>query len=320
MQNLSDRLYTGDGKRRHEPLENAWTQPEPYIAAADLTEAVNIALDLRRPLLLEGEPGCGKTQLAYAVAYELGYPLKACYIRSTTRAQDLLYAYDAVRRLYDIQEAKAGDGSAKFPSRKKYVSLGRLGEAIEMAQGDVPSVVLIDEIDKADIDFPNDLLLVLDRLQFEVTEVEEAYTVDALNGKTRTERKDSLPLILITSNREKELPKPFLRRCLFHYIEFPKEKELEAILRSHFSREAITPLFTAALRKFWALRQQKQFRWRKIPGTSELLDWVHILERKGRQKKITHEKLSELSIQKLPFTDALIKTQSDLDNLRKSKI
>jgi MoxR-like ATPase len=319
ISDLSKRIYVGDGKRRYAPLQNAWDQPEPYIAAPVLAEAINIALYLRRPLLLEGEPGCGKTQLAYAVAYELGYPLKACYIRSTTKADDLLYTYDAVRRLYDIQEPKGSDGSKKLPSRREYVNLGRLGEAIKLAHDDIPSVVLIDEIDKADIDFPNDLLLVLDRLQFEVAEIGEEYKFDALNGKDRTQRKDYLPLIIITSNREKELPKPFLRRCLYHYIEFPDQDTLEAILKTHFNRQTITPLFSEALKKFWTLRGQKQFSWRKIPGTSELLDWVHILEQKVESSEVELKKFRDRGIYELPFFETLVKTQGDLNALKKQQ-
>jgi MoxR-like ATPase len=320
MGEIGERIYVGDGKRRYEPLQNAWDQQEPYIAAPELAEAVNIALYLRRPLLLEGEPGCGKTQLAYAVAYELGYPLKPCYIRSTTRAQDLLYKYDAVKRFYDIQETRAvNDGTKVLPSRKVYVELGRLGEAIQLAQNDIPSVVLIDEIDKADIDFPNDLLLELDRLRFEVGEVKE-YTFDALKGQSRDQRKDCLPLIIVTSNREKELPKPFLRRCLFHYIEFPSRKTLVTILKTHFYQETITPLFTQALNKFWKLRFQQEFSWRKEPGTSEFLDWVRILEQKIGRNDIEIEEFKDCKIPKLPFLETLVKTQSDLDAIKKMQI
>ncbi|MCP4542432.1 MAG: MoxR family ATPase [Chloroflexi bacterium] len=317
MSDLAKRAYIGDGKCHYDPLPGAWSESEPYIASSTLAEAVNVALHLRRPLLVEGDPGCGKTRLAYATAYELGYPLKACYIRSTSRAQDLLYTYDAVKRLYDIQERKTIDDKRQPPSRKEYVSLGRLGEAIQLSQEDVPSVVLIDEIDKADIDFPNDLLLVLDRLQFEVDEVEGEYKFDALEGKSRDERKDVLPLIIVTSNREKELPKPFLRRCIFYYIDFPDYDTLVKIMESHFQK-GITPLFEEAIKQFWRLRQQ-EFRWRKIPSTSELLDWVQILERDEQDNRLQVQDLTTSPISNLPYLETLVKTQGDLDALKKLK-
>jgi MoxR-like ATPase len=277
--------------------------PEPYIASSSLIDAVNAALYLRRPLLLEGEPGCGKTRLAFNVAYELGYPLYECYIRSTSRAQDLLYDYDALSRLYDIQEKVAKD-------RKDYVTLKELGEAIKQSQNDKPSVVLIDEIDKADIDFPNDLLLELDRLQFQVKEVPEM-KFDALKGEKHQVRRQFLPLIIITSNREKELPKPFLRRCLFYYIEFPNKDELGQILIKHFGISKLTPLFDAALQKFWELRQVKNLR--KKPGTSEFIDWVRILARDEREKTLTVEQLKSCSkLGDLPHLETLVKNQSDI--------
>ena len=311
MDDLAKRSYTGKGECRYEPLPDAWQEPEPYIAPKSLTDAVNAALYLRRPLLLEGDPGCGKTRLAYAVAYELGFPLHTCYIRSTSRAQDLLYDYDALGRLYDIQEGKVADNPTKARSRQEYVTLGELGNAIAQSQNDIPSVVLIDEIDKADIDFPNDLLLELDRLQFQVKEVLEM-KFDALNGKKRQERREFLPLIIVTSNREKELPKPFLRRCLFYYIEFPNQETLKQILKSHFQPK-LTPLFEAALKKFWQLRELKS--WRKIPGTSEFLDWVAILEREQQAKKLTAKELESTHPVKLPHLETLVKTQSDREAL-----
>lgn len=311
MDDLAKRLYTGKGECRYEPLLDSWQEPEPYIAPKSLTDAVNAALYLRRPLLLEGDPGCGKTRLAYAVAYELGFPLYTCYIRSTSRAQDLLYDYDALGRLYDIQEGKVADNPTKARSRQEYVTLGDLGNAIAQSQNDIPSVVLIDEIDKADIDFPNDLLLEVDRLQFQVKEVPEM-KFDALNGKKRQERREFLPLIIISSNREKELPKPFLRRCLFYYIEFPNQETLKQILKSHFQPK-LTPLFEAALKKFWQLRELRN--WRKIPGTSEFLDWVTILEREQQAKKLTAKELESTYPANLPHLETLVKTQSDRDAL-----
>ena len=320
--------------------EDVPTIKEPYIASTSLAEAVNDALYLRRPLLIEGEPGCGKTRLAHSVAYELGYPLKECYIRSTSRAQDLLYTYDAVRRLYDLQEKnliirnetdtenkdeiessenkEQNETTNKSISRRQYVELGKLGEAIELSQKDIPSVVLIDEIDKADIDFPNDLLLVLDKLQFEVDEV-KGWKFDALQGQTPEQRRDFLPLIIITSNREKELPKAFLRRCLFYYIEFPEDEELEAIIKSHFQKD-ITPLFEQALIKFLQLRNQTKLAWRKKPSTSEFINWLRLLERDEEAKKITAQGLGDRALSQLPCLHTLVKNQSDRSALKKEEV
>jgi MoxR-like ATPase len=348
MTDMINRTYTGDGKRHYLPLPGAYDKPEPYRASDALRDAVNTALYLRRPLLLEGDPGCGKTRLAYSVAYELGLPLKAGYIRSTDRAQDLLYTYDAVGRLYDLQELRRAN--QKPAPRKKYVSLGILGEAIKLSQQDTPSVVLIDEIDKADIDFPNDLLLVLDRYQFNIPEArepgreqskEKVDEYDALRGGQIKDRQPYLPLVIITSNREKELPKPFLRRCVFFYIPFPNEKELKLIIESHFD-EGVTPLAEAALAQFNKMRTLKSLRWRKIPSTSELLDWLMLLRRDERDKKIVAHGnaddphaaiqylpqseagayianlLKESPPSGLPYLSALVKTQGDLDALAKA--
>ena len=314
---LRNRQYIGDGKRHYEPLRGALDQVEPYFAPPSLTEAINMALYLRRPLLIEGEPGTGKTRLAYSVAHELGFPLKEIYIRSTSRAQDLLYTFDSVKRLYDIQERAAlksnSDANKEETNsrslKKKYVELGGLGEAIILSMKDIPSVVLIDEIDKADIDFPNDLLLVLDRLWFEIRELRHK-RYDALKNQSRSERRPFLPLILITSNREKNLPAPFLRRCIFHYIPFPDKKSLEKIVEQHIQKQ-ITPLFTEALTKFWALRSN--FKLRKPPSTSELLDWIQALESAELAGIIDSNGLRETHLSQLPYLGTLIKTQVDME-------
>jgi MoxR-like ATPase len=318
--------FVGDGTcHTTPPHPEALDRPEPYVAESSLVNAVNMALQLRRPLLLEGDPGCGKTRLAYAVAYELGCPIKECYIRSTSRARDLLYTYDALRRLYDVQMAVALHGNQEFLSQEykadfnpeeyasqfkssKYVTLGQLGEAIKLSQDEIPSVVLIDEIDKAEFDFPNDLLQLLEQLRFSVDEV-PGFEYDALRGRTREERRDALPLFIITSNRERELPRPFLRRCLYYYINFPHQQALKNIVERHFSR-GITPLFLVAIKRFWQLREA-DFSWRKPPSTSELLDWLRVLETAEQQKKLTAEQLEQLPLAKLPFLETLIKTQSD---------
>jgi MoxR-like ATPase len=283
---------------------------------------------LRRPLLLEGEPGTGKTRLAHAVAYELGWPLLEIYVRSTSRAQDLLWTFDYVQRLYDIQsEALARYGRPSMPAAdglskekdgsnntdRKYVKIGKLGQAIELSMRGIPSVVLIDEVDKADLDFPNDLLQVLDRLQFEVAEV-PSFKFDAFGGLTREQCRDRLPLFLITSNHEKELPGPFLRRCLYYYISFPHENELKRILQRHFGRR-LTALDRAAVRRFSELRDSKRFDLRKPPSTSELIDWVLALEREQSTGALTGEALENEPLDQIPGQGVLLKTQVDREHV-----
>ena len=320
-------------------LPGAWTQAEPYVASDDLAAAVNLALYLRRPLLIEGEPGTGKTRLAYAIAYQLGYPLYVYSVRSSSRANELLYTFDAVQRLYDIQEHSAyvqaklltkqqpasGSESPPYPlddpegnkseRLKQYVTLGPLGQAIQISQDfDRPSVVLIDEIDKADVDFANDLLLVLDRFHFVVNEV-PGWKFDVLGEDTRDNRRHFLPLVIITSNREKELPAPFLRRCLFYYIAFPEPAELKTILTKHVTK-GVTPLFQVCIDKFWQLRNDKRFKWRKAPGTSELIDWVYAVERAEQLNIIDSTELEARPLEKLPHLETLLKTQADRDALQ----
>ena len=227
---------------------------DKYVATEDLMMAVNAAVTLGRPLLVKGEPGTGKTQLAEEVAQSLNRPLLRWHIKSTTKAQQGLYEYDAVSRLRDSQL-----GDAKVHDIGNYIVKGRLWEAFE---SDVQPVLLVDEIDKADIEFPNDLLRELDRMEFFVHETREL-----VKARHR-------PIILITSNNEKELPDAFLRRCFFHYIRFPDAPTMEKIVRVHFPGLK-GELLREALTSFFEVRETPGLR--KKPSTSELLDWIKLL-------------------------------------------
>jgi len=227
---------------------------DSYVATDDLTLAVNAAVTLERPLLVKGEPGTGKTLLAEEVARALGRPLLQWHIKSTTKAQQGLYEYDAVSRLRDSQ---LGDG--RVADIGNYIKPGVLWEAFE---SEVPAVVLIDEIDKADIEFPNDLLRELDRMEFFVYET------------GRTVRARHRPLVVITSNNEKELPDAFLRRCFFHYIRFPDRETMTRIVDVHYPKLK-RELLREALEVFFGLREVPGLK--KKPSTSELLDWLKLL-------------------------------------------
>ena len=289
-------------------VEGLTVYKEPYIAGKDLEDAVNLAIALGRPLLLQGDPGTGKTRLAHAVAYALGLRLEEAYIKSTSRAQDLLYTYDAVRRLYDAQvrpepprvpgpQATRAELAEAYPVPRRpeasdYIRLGPLGRAIANAGHGGRSVVLIDEIDKADIDFPNDLLHELDQLAFEVAEVPgRRYAVPAGQPGLR-------PIVVVTNNEEKTLPAAFLRRCVFHYIEFPSDSEaLAEILALHgIGDEALRDEAIGVLLELRTLDLAKQ------PGLSELLDWVGYLSAVGTPA----EELGDL-----PYLGALVKQRAD---------
>ncbi len=269
---------------------------EFYLPDDNLKEAVDLAIALGRPLLLQGEPGCGKTRLAYAVAYTLGFPLEESYVKSTSRAQDLLYTYDAVNRLYDAQIPSEERKNARDITN--YIHLGPLGRAIVRAQYGRRSVVLIDEIDKADIDFPNDLLWELDRLEFRVTEAPDMHFAVG-------DRPDLRPIVFVTHNEEKALPAAFLRRCIFHYIEFPKSQDLlQRILDTHQIRNQ--ELSQKAIEMIVKLRELDLA---KRPGLSELLDWVGYLD-------AFNTPVGELD--SLPKLGALIKEESDRKRVMES--
>ena len=225
-----------------------------YIATDDLTLAVNAAITLERPLLVKGEPGTGKTELARQIAESLSLPIIEWNIKSTTKAQQGLYEYDAVSRLRDSQL-----GDERVKNIKNYIKKGKIWEAFET---DGKTVLLIDEIDKADIEFPNDLLQELDKMEFFVYETGE--TISASNR----------PIVIITSNNEKELPDAFLRRCFFHFIQFPEKEILEKIVNVHFPRVKKN-LLDAALNQFFEVREVPGLK--KKPSTSEMLDWLKLL-------------------------------------------
>jgi len=227
---------------------------DSYVATEDLTMAVNAAVTLQRPLLVKGEPGTGKTVLAREIAEALGRPLLEWHVKSTTRAQQGLYEYDAVSRLRDSQL-----GDERVHDIRNYIIKGKMWEAFE---ADLAPVLLIDEIDKADIEFPNDLLLELDRMEFFVYETREV-----VKAKHR-------PIVIITSNNEKELPDAFLRRCFFHYIKFPDREVMEQIVHVHFP-DIKKMLLRDALTVFYEVRDVKGLK--KRPSTSELLDWIKLL-------------------------------------------
>ncbi len=260
---------------------------DSYVATADLTLAVNAAITLQRPLLVKGEPGTGKTVLAHEVARSLGLDLIEWHVKSTTKAQQGLYEYDAVSRLRDSQL-----GDAKVKDIANYIRRGKLWEAFVAER---PTVLLIDEIDKADIEFPNDLLLELDRMEFFVYE-----TGEVVKAARR-------PIVIITSNNEKELPDAFLRRCFFHYIRFPDADTMTDIVEMHFPgiKQA---LLREALASFYELRDAPGLK--KKPGTSELLDWLKLLLVEDIPPEALRAKDAKSEIP--PLYGALLKNEQDV--------
>ncbi len=262
-----------------------------YVATDDLRLAVNAAATLARPLLIKGEPGTGKTMLAEEVAKSMGMPLLQWHIKSTTKAQQGLYEYDAVSRLRDSQLASF-DGAEKVRDIRNYIVPGVLWQAFT---ADEPVVLLIDEIDKADIEFPNDLLREIDRMEFYVYETREL-----IQAKHR-------PLVFITSNNEKELPDAFLRRCFFHYIQFPDAATMQRIVEVHFP-DLKQQLLAAALKHFYALRGLPGLK--KKPSTSELLDWLKLLVAEDIAPEVLQSQDASLVLP--PLLGALLKTEQDV--------
>ena len=257
-----------------------------YVASEELMRSVNIAIALQKPLLIKGEPGTGKTMLAEAISQALGKKLIIWNIKSTTKAQDGLYVYDVVQRLYDSQFGNEG-----VDDLGKYVKLGKLGEAFHSEE---QVILLIDEIDKADLEFPNDLLWELDKMEFYIPETKET-----VKAKQR-------PIVIITSNAEKELPDAFLRRCIFHYIEFPDAEQMEEIIKVHFDHVEENVLKQVLATFYWI---RGLYNIQKKPSTSEVIDWIRALELGG----VPAWKIKEA----VPFAGVLLKKNEDIDTMRK---
>ena len=263
-------------------MNNNFQGTQEYVASQELLSAVNVSMALQKPLLIKGEPGTGKTMLAQAVAKALDKKLIIWNIKSTTKAQDGLYVYDTIQRLYDGQF-----GENDVHDIDSYIKLGKLGEAFDSEE---QVILLIDEIDKADLEFPNDLLWELDQMEFYIPE-----TKKTIKAKKR-------PVVIITSNAEKELPDAFLRRCIFHYIDFPERDLMEEIVKVHFPN-VDDVLLKNAMDVFYDIRGLRDVR--KKPSTSELIDWVNALQLGG----IPVEKIKK----ELPFIGVVVKKDEDME-------
>ena len=266
-----------------------FVEAQGYVVSEALREAVNVALCLQRPLLLKGEPGTGKTVLAGHVAQALGMELVRWHIKSTTRAHDGLYVYDTVQRLHD---SRFGDGAVD--DIEHYIKLGPLGRAFDTAE---QCVLLIDEVDKADLEFPNDLLNELDTMRFTITET------------GREVAASQRPFVVITSNNEKELPDAFLRRCIFHYIDFPDAPLMREIVLTHYP-SLESDLLEESMKAFYGLRDVPQVR--KPPSTSELIDWIAALKASGIP--------TDLVRKKLPMLGTLLKKEQDVDAVKQAML
>ena len=267
---------------------NQFKGSSDYVVSDELMHAVNVAIALQKPLLIKGEPGTGKTMLAESISIALNKKLIIWNIKSTTKAQDGLYVYDTVQRLYDSQF-----GEGDVADIKKYIKLGKLGEAFDSEE---QVVLLIDEIDKADLEFPNDLLWELDKMEFYINETKE------------TVRTKHRPIVIITSNAEKELPDAFLRRCIFHYIEFPNAEKMEEIVRVHYA-DIEAKLLDQAMEAFYWIRDMREIQ--KKPSTSELLDWLQALMLSG----ISIDRIKS----EIPFAGVLLKKNQDVDAMMEIK-
>ena len=266
-------------------MRNDFSSTNDYVASEELMASVNVAIALQKPLLIKGEPGTGKTMLAKAVANSLGKELIIWNIKSTTKAQDGLYMYDTIQRLYDGQFGEEGVDDIAH-----YIKLGKLGEAFKSEE---QVVLLIDEIGKADLEFPNDLLWELDQMEFYIHETKET-----VKAKQR-------PIVIITSNAEKELPDAFLRRCIFHFIEFPGKELMEEIVKTHYP-DVEQNLLNAAMEVFYEIRGMREVR--KKPSTSELIDWINALQLGG----IPVETIKK----NLPFIGVVVKKDEDLEAVK----
>lgn len=265
-------------------MEEQFHGSNQYIVFDDLMRSVNIAIALQKPLLIKGEPGTGKTMLAQAISQALHKQLYIWNIKSTTKAQEGLYTYDAVQRLYDSQFGNTG-----VDNIAQYIKLGKLGESFTSEE---QSVLLIDEIDKADLEFPNDLLWELDQMEFYIPETKET-----VSAKHR-------PIVIITSNAEKELPDAFLRRCIFHYISFPDQDAMESIVRAHFA-DLDAHLLQQAMASFYMVRSVPGLQ--KKPSTSELIDWIRAMQIGGIDPDTLHHEL--------PYPGILLKKNEDLEKI-----
>jgi MoxR-like ATPase len=275
-------------------MNQQFTGTENYIATDELRVAINAAIALEKPLLIKGEPGTGKTLLAFEVAMALNKPIYTWHIKSTTVAQQGLYEYDAVSRLRDAQF-----GNEDVKDIANYIIKGKMWQAFESNE---QAVLLIDEIDKADIEFPNDLLLELDKMEFYVYELQKT-----IQAKTR-------PIVIITSNNEKELPDAFLRRCFFHFIRFPDRNTMIDIINVHF-QNLDDELMQAALKIFYELRDIQGLK--KKPTTSELIDWIRLLKL-GKTDKEDLENVDYISKQP-PYFGSLLKNEQDYEHINRIK-